>query len=164
MVFWVPIIAWIAALVCAGLAVARAPSPRGVRLAADRLLRYINLFPVGLIGLWAALGHIAFPEESARAIGWAASPFQFEVGVANLGIGLAGIIAAIWSNWGFRAATAVMTTGFLGGAAIGHLVQIAETGNLAAGNAGPILYTDALTPLSLLVLLALTFRSAPARG
>ncbi|MDQ0506103.1 DUF6790 family protein [Xanthobacter agilis] len=164
MVFWVPIIAWIAALVCAGLAVARAPSPRGVRLAADRLLRYINLFPVGLIGLWAALGHIAFPEESARAIGWAASPFQFEVGVANLGIGLAGIIAAIWPNWGFRAAIAVMTTGFLGGAAIGHLVQIAETGNLAAGNAGPILYTDVLTPLSLLLLLALTFRSAPARG
>lgn len=51
-----------------------------------------------------------------------------------------------------------MVCGFLGGAAVGHLVQISETGNMAAGNAGSILYTDMLTPLSLLVLLALTFR------
>lgn len=51
-----------------------------------------------------------------------------------------------------------MTCGFLGGAAVGHVVQIAETGNMATGNPGPILYTDILTPLSLLVLLVLTFR------
>ncbi|WP_454916303.1 DUF6790 family protein [Xanthobacter sediminis] len=163
MVFWVPIIAWAATLVCAALAVARTPAPRGFSLIADRLLRYINLFPLGLMGLWGALGHLALPEESARAIGWATSPFQFEVGVANLGIGLAGVIAAFYSNWGFRAATAVVAAGFLGGAAVGHVVQITETGNLAAGNAGPILYTDVLTPLSLLILLALTVRSARAR-
>ncbi|MGQ3674795.1 DUF6790 family protein [Xanthobacter sp. TB0139] len=59
---------------------------------------------------------------------------------------------------GGHAAVAVMVCGFLGGAAVGHLVQISETGNMAAGNAGSILYTDMLTPLSLLVLLALTFR------
>lgn len=163
MVFWVPIIAWAAALACAALAVARTPAPRGFSLIADRLLRYINLFPVGLMGLWAALGHLAFPAEAAQAIGWATSPFQFEVGMANLGIGLTGVIAAFYASWGFRAATATMTVGFLGGAAVGHVVQIAETGNLAAGNAGPILYTDVLTPLSLLILLALTVRSARMR-
>jgi hypothetical protein len=53
----------------------------------DRLLRYAFVFPVGLMGLWAALGHIAFPLRAAQAIGWQTSPFQFEVGVANLGIG-----------------------------------------------------------------------------
>ncbi|MGR7996556.1 MULTISPECIES: DUF6790 family protein [unclassified Xanthobacter] len=164
MVFWVPILAWLAALICAGLAFSRAPGPRGPGLLADQLLRYINLFPVGLMGLWAALGHIVFPAQSAQSIGWATSPFQFEVGVANLGIGLAGVIAAFARDWGFRAAVAVMTCGFLGGAAIGHLVQISETGNLAAGNAGPILYTDILTPLALVVLLALRWRGGPARA
>ncbi len=160
MVFWVPILAWAAVLVCAAIGVARASAPRGIRLIADQLLRYANLFPVGLMGLWGALGHIVFPVQSAAAIGWANSPFQYEVGVANLGIGLAGVIAAIWPNWGFRAATAVMVAAFLGGAAIGHLVQISSTGNLAVGNAGPILYTDVLTPLALIILLALTFRRA----
>lgn len=158
MVFIVPILSWLAVLICAGIAIAR--GPRTLAFGCDRLLRYINLFPVGLIGLWAALGHIVFPAQSAQSIGWATSPFQFEVGVANLGIGLAGVIAAFYPSWGFRAAVAVMTTGFLGGAAIGHVVQIATTGNLAAGNAGPILYTDVLTPLSLIVLLALSVRSA----
>lgn len=160
MVFLVPLLAWGAALAFAVLAFVRAPAPRPAGYFAERLLAYVNLFPLGLMGLWAAIGHIALPAESARAIGWTTSPFQFEVGVANLGIGLAGLIAAFSSSWGFRAAVAVMTASFLGGAAVVHLIEIAETGNLAAGNAGPILYTDILTPLSLLVLLAFTFRSA----
>ena len=49
------------------------------------------------MGLWAALGHIVFPARVAQAIGWPTSPFQFEVGVANLGIGLAGLYAAFRS-------------------------------------------------------------------
>ncbi|MFG1479201.1 DUF6790 family protein [Xanthobacter sp. V4C-4] len=163
MVFWVPIISWLAALAFAAVSVARAPGPRGFALITDRLLRYINLIPLGLMGLWGALGHIVFPAESAQAIGWATSPFQTEVGAANLGIGLVGVIAAFYSSWGFRLAAAVMAAGFLGGAAAVHVVEIASTGNLAPGNAGPILYTDVLTPLSLLILSALTFRSARAR-
>lgn len=159
MVFWVPILAYAAALACtaAGLLIHRAPGPP--RHAAHLLLRYVNLFPVGLMGLWAALGHIAFPAQSAAAIGWAPSPFQTEVGAANLGLGIAGTLAAFYASWGFRAAVAVMTAGFLGGAALTHVFQIAQTGNHAAGNAGPILYTDVLTPLLLVILLALTFRS-----
>ena len=162
MVFWVPILVWVLALACAGLAIARAPSPRPPGFVIDRLLRYILLFPVGLQGLWAALGHIVFAAQSAAAIGWAPSPFQFEVGVANLGIGVAGVVGAFLSSWHYRLAVAIVSCGFLGGAAAGHLVQIAATGNLAAGNAGPILYTDVLTPLSLLVLLALSWRRARA--
>jgi len=160
MVFWVPLLSWLAALVFAAVSIARAARPRGVALVADRLLRAITLFPLGLMSLWAALGHLAFPTEAAHAIGWEPSPFQAEVGFANLGLGLAGVIAAFYSNWGFRAAVAVVALGFLGGAAIGHVVQIAKTGNMAAGNAGPILYTDVLTPVSLLLLLALPVRSA----
>lgn len=159
MVFWVPILSYVAVVLLTALSFARAAPPRGPRLVAELLLRHVCLVPVGLMGLWGALGHIVFPARSAAAIGWATSPFQTEVGAANLGIGLAGLIGAFYPSWGFRLAVAVVAAGFLGGAALTHLIEIAETGNYAAGNAGPILYTDVLTPLLLLILLALTYRS-----
>lgn len=159
MVFWVPLIAYAAVVLLSALSFTRQPAPRRLIDLARGLLRYINLFPVGLMGLWGALGHIVFPAQSAAAIGWATSPFQTEVGLANLGMGLAGVIAAFWRDWGFRAAVAVMMAGFLGGAGINHIIEIGRTGNLAAGNAGPILYTDLLTPLLLVILLTLTYRS-----
>jgi len=44
--------------------------------------------------LWAAIGHILFPARATAAIVWQTSSSQFEAGVANLGIGLAGLYAA----------------------------------------------------------------------
>ncbi|MGU3494691.1 DUF6790 family protein [Xanthobacteraceae bacterium A53D] len=151
--------AWALAILSATMSVARAKEPRTLRLVCDRLLGEVLLFPVGLLGLWAALGHLAFASQSAAAIGWAPSPFQTEVGFANLGLGLGGVLGYVYRNWGYRLGIAVVTAGFLWGAASLHIIEIVRTGNLAAGNAGPILYTDILTPLALLVLLALTRRS-----
>ncbi|PZQ78716.1 MAG: hypothetical protein DI549_22085 [Ancylobacter novellus] len=153
MVFWVPLLAWLAAIVATILMLLRGPRPITVRRIIDQLLRYILAFPVGLMGLWAFMGHVFFAEQAAASIGWAPSPFQFEVGMANLGIGLAGLIGAFFGSPGFRAAVGVVMLGFLGGAGVGHVLQIEATGNLAAGNAGPILYTDFLTPLAVLGLL-----------
>jgi hypothetical protein len=159
MVSFVPILAWVLALVAAAADIARAPRPLGARLVADRLLRWIFFFVIGLMSLWAFMGHVFFPAEAAAAIGWQTSPFQFEVGVANLGIGLAGVVGAFWGRLGFRTATWIVVASFLGGAAIGHVRQIAETGNLAAGNAGPILYTDVLTPVIVAALLVVAWRA-----
>jgi hypothetical protein len=50
---------------------------------------------------------------------------------------------------------AIAAAGFLIGAGIIHIVDIMGKGNLAPGNAGPILVTDFLTPVVILVLLAL---------
>jgi hypothetical protein len=157
---WVmPILLWVAALAFAGVAVAREPGPVRREFVIDRLLRYLFLFPLGVMGLWAFLGHVFFPERSAAAIGWAPSPFQYEVGVANLGIGLASLYAAFS---GFRARIAVLIVAmcFLGGAGIGHIREIVQSGNFAPGNAGPILFTDFLTPIAILVLLVLAARAA----
>lgn len=159
LLFWVPILGYGAVALLTAFSFFRAAAPRGPRLLANLLLRYVNLLPVGLMGLWGALGHLVFPAQSAAGIGWAASPFQTEVGAANLGIGFAGIVGAVYPSWSFRLAVAIVTAGFLGGAAATHVVAIAETGNHATGNAGPILYTDVLTPLLLLILLAFTYRS-----
>jgi hypothetical protein len=85
-------------------------------------------------------------------IGWAPSPFQYEVGVANLGLGLASIYAA-FRGFEARLAVAIAAACFLIGAGFGHIRDIVVAGNLAPGNAGPIMVTDFLTPLAILVLL-----------
>jgi Family of unknown function (DUF6790) len=150
----VPVVLWLAALVCAAVAVWRAPRPITLGLIADKLVRYLFVFPLGLQGLWAFFGHVFLPEESANAIGWAPSPFQYEVGVANLGLGLASFYAA-FKGFEARAAVAIAVSCFLAGAGFGHVMDILAGDNLAPGNAGPILITDFLTPIVVLILLVL---------
>ncbi|MCB1443723.1 MAG: hypothetical protein KDJ72_11945 [Methyloceanibacter sp.] len=153
----VPILAWVAAVACWGIAVWRGPRPIPRWFAVDRALRYIFIFPLGLLGIWAFVGHVMFPLRSAAAIGWQPSPFQFEVGYANLGIGLASLYAAFTTFYA-RVAVAIAASCFLVGAGIGHVHDIIAYGNLTAGNAGPILVTDFLTPMAALTLLILSAR------
>jgi len=148
----VPILLWVAALGCAGVAIWRGPRPIARGFVIDRLLRYLFVFPLGLQGLWAFVGHVFFAEESAASIGWASGPFQYEVGVANLGLGLASLYAA-FRGFEARLAVAIAAACFLGGAGIGHIRDIVEAGNFAPGNAGPIMVTVFLTPIAVLVLL-----------
>jgi hypothetical protein len=148
----IPILAWVAALIAAAITIARAPRPLTLAVVAEHLVRWLLVFPIGLMGLWAALGHIFFPELAAKSIGWQPSPFQYEVGVANLGIGVAALYAA-FRSFEARLTIALVALCFLGGAGIGHIRDIVQAGNFAPGNAGPILFTDLLTPIAILVLL-----------
>jgi hypothetical protein len=148
----VPVLSWVVALVAVATVLARAPRPVTRSFVLDRLLRAVFVFPVGLMGLWGALGHIVFPSEVAKAIGWQPSPFQLEVGAANLGIGVAGLYAALRS-FEARLATNLVLACFLIGAGIGHIHDIIVAGNFEPGNAGPILVTDFLTPLVIFALL-----------
>ena len=55
---------------------------------------------MGIAGFWSIFGgfvkHTFFADEVAASIGWAAgSPFQLEVGFANLAIGVLGA-ATFW--------------------------------------------------------------------
>ncbi|MDP3066385.1 MAG: hypothetical protein Q8N08_06560 [Methanobacteriaceae archaeon] len=89
----------------------------------------------------------------AAIIGWpAGNPFQSEVGIANLSYGILGLLC-----WKFRdnfwIATAIAITVFYWGAAYVHLINIAQTGNMAPGNAGFALYIDIIIPIILILLL-----------
>jgi Na+/melibiose symporter-like transporter len=148
----VPILLWLAALASAAVAIWQGPRPIDRSFVIDRLLRYLFVFPLGLLGLWAFFGHVFFAEQSAASIGWAPSPFQYEIGVANLGLALAALYAA-FRGFEVRLAVAIAAAYFLIGAGIGHIRDIVETGNLAPGNAGPIVVTDFLTPIAVLALL-----------
>jgi len=72
--------------------------------------------------------------------------------MANLGLGLASIYVA-FRGFEARLPVAIVAACFIIGAGIIHIVDILGRGNLAPGNAGPILVTDFLTPIVIVVLL-----------
>lgn len=114
------------------------------------LAQWMLLVSLGLHSLWAFLGHVFVAEPVARSIGWSTSPFQYEVGVANLGIGISAI-AATWLGGPAGWAVFLMSACFLWGAALGHARDMLREKNFAINNAGPIFWWDILTPLTLLI-------------
>jgi hypothetical protein len=124
----------------------------------ERLLAWILLLPIGVTGLWAGIYHLFFPAVAAAYIGWEVSPFQFEVGMADLAIGLTACIA-FWCDLNFKAAAVSAAAIFLLGDAVGHIRQMLITGNFAAGNAGVPFYMDIICPLLAIGLVVLAKRS-----
>ncbi|MFC7028383.1 DUF6790 family protein [Halomicroarcula sp. GCM10025324] len=95
---------------------------------------YLLAISVGANGISGAFGHLFLSDLVAESVGWpAGSPFQLEMGFANLALGVLGFLA-VGRRGGFRIATiiAVAIIGF--GATTVHLLDIAATGNLAPGN------------------------------
>lgn len=119
----------------------------------ERLLSWILLLPIGVTGLWAGIFHVFFPAVAAAHIGWQVSPFQFEVGMADLAIGVTACIA-FWRDLNFQAAAVSAASIFLLGDAIGHVRQMAVAGNFAPGNAGVPFYMDIICPLLAIALVA----------
>lgn len=145
------IVAIVAAIVCW---LRQEPSKR---FFAEELFRWTSLLPSGVNGIVCAYFHLFHAARSAANIGWQPSPFQFEVGMADLAIGIVGVLA-FWGNFGFRLAATIAGIVLYGGDAIGHVQQIVESGNYAPGNAGPYFWTDVIVPPILAITLFLTRR------
>ena len=118
--------------------------------------------PVGVTGLWAALFHLFFPGVAAADIGWQASPFQFEVGIADLAIGATACLSFL-RNLDFKAAAIMASSIFLLGDAVGHVKQMLVAGNFAPGNAGVPFYSDVVLPVLMIGLLMIARRSGAAQ-
>jgi hypothetical protein len=130
--------------------------------ATERLLAWLLLLPVGGAELWAGIYHVFFPAIAAAYIGWQPSPFQFEVGTADLAIGVTACIA-FWRDLNFKAAAVTTASISLLGDAAGHVRQMLVAGNFAPGNAGVVFYMDIICPLLLIGLLVLAKRSTRVR-
>ncbi len=115
---------------------------------AEVLLGYLLLFNVGLFGLLSAYGHVFMGPEIAAQIGWAAhSPFQFEIGMANLAFGVLGVLA-FWIRGRFWDATLIGWAILLLGCFVGHLMNYYSTGDSAPYNVGVFLwFNDLFLPL-----------------
>ena len=90
-------------LICSGLTLARAPKPLTGPVIAEALFKWFLFFSIGIAYIYNAFTHIVFHEMAAGFIGWADSPFQIELGFANLGLGLIGVIAT-WRSLEMRLA------------------------------------------------------------
>ena len=149
-----PVFLFVAALALAAASRSEAP-------AADRLLAWILLLPIGVTGLWAAAFHLFFPQIAAADIGWEVSPFQFEVGLADLAIGATACVS-FWRSLDFKAAAIMASSIFLLGDAVGHVKQMIVAGNFASGNAGVPFYSDIAFPVLAIILLMIVRRSEAA--
>ena len=110
------------------------------------------IYLIGVAGLIGASGHLLKADDVARSIGWAPrSPFQWEVGVANLGLGVLGVTCASYGR-GFWLATIIMASIYLLGAAAGHVREMVVNKNFAPGNAGAVFAADVIIPVFLIVL------------
>ena len=145
-----PLILFAAALLVAGLR-------RDGRPAARRLLDWLLLLSVGVETLWAGLFHVFAPQVAAASIGWQVSPFQFEVGVADMSIGLVGILA-FWRSLAFKSAVVGYITLFYAGVAIGHVQQAILAQNFAPNNFGVLLVLTIVKAVILPLLLARAWR------
>lgn len=88
----------------------------------------------------------------SKLAGQLAARFQFEIGIANLAVGIAGVLC-VWFGAGFKLATVLINSIFLFGAAYGHFVQLAK-GDTSPYNTGVFLYFgDIIIPAIILILM-----------
>ena len=129
----VPILLWVAALACAGVAIWREPRPvlRGfVDRSAAALSVPVSARTPGPVGLYRP--SCSLPSSRRPRSAGPPAPFQYEVGVANLGLGLAAIYAA-FKGFEARLAVAIVGACFLIGAGIVHISRYRRTGQSRAG-------------------------------
>jgi hypothetical protein len=149
----VPLIMFVAAIAAATLS--KRPAP-----VAERSLAWLVLLAVGIDGIWAGVFHIFFPGIASKEIGWAASPFEFEIGVADLAMGIVAVIA-FRRSLEFKSAVALYAILFYAGVAVGHVHQAIAHHNFAPDNFGMLLLITFLRMVLLIVLLRAAWR---ARG
>jgi len=145
------------------VAIARANRPLTPSVVVEKLLSWHVFWAIGVSYLYNFVMHAFFGQMVAAFIGWADSPFQFEVATASLGFSAVGFLAA-FRSFDLRLAAIVGPSLFSLGAAAGHLYQMVTTHNFAPGNAGVVFYMDIITPLVGFLLLWLQHRyGRPAR-
>jgi hypothetical protein len=130
---------------------------------AEVYLIYMFILGVSASGFSGFVGHVFTPDVVAESIDWApGSPFQQEMGFANLALGVLGLVSA-WRRDGFREATVLAVTVVGVGASVVHVIDIIESSNLAAGNSIQI-GGNLLKPALLIPLLVMSRRAEADRG
>lgn len=125
----------------------------------ERLLNWMVLLGVGVQGAWAGFFHIFFPHMAASSIGWQVSPFQYEIGVSDLSIGLLGIWA-FWRSLDFKGAVIGFNTLSFIGFAVGHFRDALLAGNFSSNNFGLLLVLTIVQIFMLPTLYFLTKKRA----
>lgn len=121
----------------------------------ETLLLWTLYFSFGWASVGASLFHTAFAKQTAAAIGWETNGFQYEVGFANLAIGLSAIYAVHSGTPDAWVAAGIAGGVFLALAAVNHVRGMVAERNFAPGNS-VILVSDLGAPAVVLVTLIST--------
>jgi len=139
-------------LLLATVHVVLSPKRRSTRKSiAETYLIYFLLFYVGVMGVLTAYAHVFRPIQTSASIGWTTSPYEYEVGMADLTVGVLGILC-LWIRGNFWLATAIANAVWLLGDAVGHIREVTIHNNHAANNSGIFLYAEIITPVVILFL------------
>ena len=150
------------AVIAASVHVAVSAKRRSGRAAiVETYLAYLFFVYVGVMGVLTAYAHVFRPVQTSASIGWATSPYEYEVGMADLTVGVLGLLS-LWFRGNFWLATAIATAVWLLGDAIGHVRQLLIYNDHAANNAGIFLYAEIATPLLILGLTLYRRHLSPA--
>jgi quinol-cytochrome oxidoreductase complex cytochrome b subunit len=113
-------------------------------------------------GVWAIIGglsHIGpYSGQIAASIGYRQSMFQWEVGWADIAVGVLGVMC-VWKRDSWLTAAVVAIAILYWGDAVGHLMEWVAHGNTAPSNIGAV-PSDILQPLVAVILL-IAYRALP---
>ena len=133
--------------------------PRTKGRVAQIFLPWLLVIPVGIGSVFSFIGHTVFADTTAASIGWpAGNPFQSEVAVANLTVGILGI-PCYWMRGNFWVATVIGFCVWWLGDAVVHIREIVVAANYAPNNAGVTFYLAIVFPVILIALLVYYLRA-----
>ncbi|GEM_PF-5395269 len=119
----------------------------------ETLLFYVILLNGGIQGLWAAVGHLIFPKQTAEKIGWQPCGFQTEMGGANLAIGIVSILCFWYRDW--IVPVGLMIAILFSVCAFQHIRDRIVNKNNAPCNSGPMMYNTIIVVMTILLAIAL---------
>lgn len=145
------LISWFLGLIAGVIGLINNPACKDAVSIAANFLYYQLVVSVTLSGLIGFAGHVFASDKIAGRIGWPqGSPFQKELGFAELGFGLSGILCAFFPA-PFKAAVIVAISPLFLGAAVIHIHEMQNKGNFHPSNVSSIL-PDLLLPITLSAL------------
>lgn len=104
---------------------------------------------IGWAGVGAGISHIFFGRKISRTIGFQQSPYELEVGFADLAMGIVALLASGYAPE-FSLAVILISAIFRVGCGIGHIRSMVQDRNFAINNTA-ILFIDFVVPAFLVM-------------
>jgi hypothetical protein len=115
----------------------------------ETVILYGVIYMIGWAGIGAGISHIFFGRRISASIGFGANPYEREVGFADLGFGVVGVLAGSYEP-SFWIAIIFANAIFRIGCGVGHIMELVRHKNLAVNNTA-ILLIDFGVPAFLLI-------------
>ncbi len=152
-----PVILFVVAIIAAIIHLSCRKKHRTSAKVVEVFLGYMIPLNIGAMGIICYIANAFYATETAAMMHWpVGGPFQLQMAMASLGLGIVGILS-IWLRKGFWLATVLVDVIFLFGCAwvhIAFMMMQQQMGNMETMMHGGLwLYTnDLIIPIIMLVL------------